>query len=232
MTRHTTPIQCLRALPQEISDGGRAEYLAQESGMGYEQEIPKGDCAIVATVYATFHRPAGQAYRDARFHLASGMHRRVFERRERGEPTMGFVLRRIKQHFRPPGREPMHGTPNQATLSYLLLFGYEHIYPNTERRWHCVCDPRCTFLVDMVMPGGGHAICVRGGTAYSTIPCDPDETEVVNVLRLGPDKTAYFRALERYQEDHETWLHKMIENLDRKWDWSGEPKLDDYLKSG
>ena len=119
MTNHATPIQCLRALRQEISDGGRAEYLVQESGMGYEHELPKGDCTIVATVYATFHQPSGQAYRDARIHLASGMHGRVFDRRERRESTTRFVLRRIKQHFRPPGREPMHGTPNQSTLLYL-----------------------------------------------------------------------------------------------------------------
>ena len=81
------------------------------------------------------------------------------------------------------------------------------------------------------MPGGGHAICVRGGTAHSTIPFHPDETEVVNVLGLGPDETAHFRALERYREDHETWLHGMIEDLGRKWDWSSEPKLENYLKN-
>ena len=55
----------------------------------------------------------------------------------------------------------MHGTPNQATLSYLRLFGYEHMYPNANHRWRCVCDPRCSFIVDMMVPGGGHAI-VKG----------------------------------------------------------------------
>ena len=229
MTTHMTPRQCLGALSQEISDGGRSEYLEREDSKGLDLEPPEGDCAIVATVYATFKKPSWWAYQEARFHLGSSIQPRVFNRRDYAESTLSFVLRRIKQVFRPHNREPMHGTPNQATLSCLRMFGYQHIYPNAEQLWYCICDQHRSDVVDTVAFGVGHTICVQQGTVYSTIPLDPEETEVLNVLALGPDETADFRAQAQHREDHEAWLDEMITSGNVSWDWSSEPKLEDYL---
>lgn len=230
MSGHITPYQCLSALVQKIVDGGRSEYLDQEASMGRESDPPRGDCAIVAAVYATYQHPSGQNYGDVRLHLGLGIHPGVFNRREYGESKARFVLRRIRQFFISPNGEPMHGTPSRATLSYLQMYGYQHIYPNAEGRWYCICDPRCSYHVDMLMPGGGHAICVQQGVAYSTIPFDPEESEVGNVLGLGREKTAYFSAFRRYNQDHEAWLERMLKARDWNWDMSSEPKLDDYLQ--
>ncbi len=231
MSGHVTPYQCLSALVQQISDGGRSEYLDQEASIDRESDPPQGDCAIVAAVHASFQRPSGQAYGDVRLHLGSGINPRVFSHREHGESIAGFMLRRIRQLFRSPSREPMHGTPNRATRSYLLMLGYRDIQPNASKQWPCICDPYRSFYVDMLMPQGGHAICVQQGIAYSTVLFDPEEIKVLNVLGLGPEETANFRALRRYDEDQEAWLDRMIESPDWNWDRSSEPKLDDYLKN-
>ena len=231
MIRHITPEQCLRTLEQLISDGGRAEYLEQEAKMGHCHDPPQGDCAIVAAVHATFQLPSGQVYREARSRLLSGIHPQAFNDREPGESVPRFTLRRIKQRFSLPNMEPMQATPRSATLCYLKHFGYQRIFPNAEQQWHCICEPSCSYHVDMVMPSrGGHAICVQQGIAYSTIPFDPELVQVEIVLGLGTEETDYFRALARYDRDHEAWRDRMIESRDWCGDWSSEPKLDDYLQ--
>ena len=231
MSRHVTPHQCLSSLVQKISDGGRSEFLDQEASMGNERDSPQGDCAIVAAVYATFQQPTGQSYREARSRLLSGIHPQVFNDREPGESVTRFTLRRIKQRFSLPNMEPMQATPRSATLSYLKHFGYQRIFPNAKQQWHCICEPSCSYHVDMVMlSGGGHAICVQQGIAYSTMPFDPEHVQVAIVLGLGTEETAYFSALGRYYRDHEAWRDRMIESRDWCGDWSSEPKLDDYLQ--
>ena len=229
MTRHIAPHQCLAALVQQVTDGGRSEYLDQESRMGTEHDPPKGDCAIVAAVYATFQRPSGQAYGDVRLNLRTNSHPRVFDYREYGESVIRFVFRRIRQCFRSPNMEPMHGTHSRATLPYLQqIFGYQHIHPNAEQQWFCICGPDYSYFIDMTMPGGGHAICVQQGIAFTTIPFDPEEIEVVNVLALGPQGSGDLRANRQYKQDHEAWLDRMLKSGDLLWDWSSQPKMEDY----
>ena len=198
--------------------------------MDHYHDPPRGDCAIVAAVHAAFQQPSGQAYRDARSRLATDIQPRVFNHREPGESVPRFILRRIKQRFNAPAMEPMQATPRSATLSYLRHLGYQRIYPNASHRWHCICDPLCSYHVDMVVPGGGgHAICVQQGIAYSTIPFDPEHVQIASVSGLGPDETARHTAAVRYREHHAAWLRKLIETPDWKGDWSDEPKLEDYL---
>ena len=233
MTTHVTPLQCLQSLTQQVSDGGRSEFLEQELRRGCQHNYPTGDCTIVAAVHAKFQKPTGQAYGDVRSDLdfIIRIRPKMFNRRQYGESTPRFVLRRIKQIFRPPNREPMHGTPNEAAFSYLWSRGYRLIYPNTEGQWLCICDPHCSYFVDIAMPAGGHSICVQQGTAYSTTPFYPEEAVVTNVMWLGSEETAEFRALRRYREDEEAWLDKMDKMIDSQdWEqhWANRPNLDDY----
>ena len=185
MTRHNKPTQCLTELTQEITDGGRSEYLEQEAKMGRTLELPAADCAIVAVVYAMYRPPSWQAYQDVMYELMVRINRATYQRRQIGESKVRFVMRRIKQHFVTPNRDPMHGTPNVSIAMYLGSFGYELTYTMKKDEWNCICDASSAYLVDMAFPdGGGHAVCVRNGTMYTSCEFDPEGVEVLNVLRL------------------------------------------------
>ena len=145
MAPHPTPQQCLANLRQEESDGGREEYLEQETRI--EGEIPPrptGDCAVVALEHATFQPVTGKSYREAREQLAWAISPHMYNLRRRNETSLKYRLRMIKQWLRPPERNPVHMTPSHAIATCLFVSGYQHIYPNRSGTWFCICDTQCT----------------------------------------------------------------------------------------
>ena len=230
MRVHNKPILCLRNLVQQASDGGRAEYLDQERrSIGPEPELPTGDCAVVAVVHATFQPLTGRSYREAKWHLSTSPRHRMYRRPMKGEGRIDYWVRRIKQRFRPPIPNPIHGTPSDATGNWLAILGYEHIYPNAVNLWHCICDMDCTYVLDVLMPIG-HTMAVHQRVAYTTASFNPDETEVVNVLRLGPERTRNLKAHAEYKKAEERWFQRWMEGGGRQLpDWKTRPKLEDYL---
>ena len=225
MTVHTKPEQCLTGLKQEWTDGGRFAFLEQESRIGIQHVPPAGDCAIAAYVHASFKDPSGQAYGDARSSLMMSTNRRMYQEKNLGETTAQYIWRRVQQWFHPPIIEPMEGTPSRAKIVALGMLGYKVIYPNDSGQWHCVCDQQCAYVLDVMMPEGGHTMTVTRGTAYTTADFDPRSTHVANVFRLSPEHTRTFRATAIYNKDYERWLEQMLETTR----WPEPPQLRDYL---
>ena len=173
MNVHTEPRQCLTNLFQQETDGGRAEFLEQESRLKHlDLEMPTGDCAVVSLVHATFRPSTGQSYRDCQWELWRFTKPWMYDERRVNEGSPGYVLRRIGQWMRPPNRSPIHGTQSLAMASWLRLLGYEHIYPNEGTKWHCICDNECAYVLDILMPQG-HTISVHQRVAYTTAFFDP-----------------------------------------------------------
>ncbi len=230
---HTSSSQCLANLTQQRTDGGRAEYLEQERrSTGTEPEVPTGDCAVAALVHATFRPPTGHSYRRAIQDLTMSIRPQMYEVRQKDEKLSEFLYRRLRQWIRPPNRNPIHATPSLATGSWITnILRYEHIYPNKENSWHCICDMMCTYVLDVQL-SLGHTMTVHQRVAYTTSPFHPDETEVVNVHRLNAERTAYLKASRRYEEAQDIWFQQWAEG-DRLQllNWEGRPKLDDFLKS-
>lgn len=189
MTGHCKPSQCLNSLVQEISDGGRSEFLLEESQMESEQVPPQGDCAIVALVHAMFERPSASAYRNARRRLETSVSPRVSGVRKYNETRMAYLWRRVRQCFRLARVEPMHETPWLALHLCLRTLGYKTVYPNVEQRWYCICDNDCSYAMALITHGTGHAIYVRQGIAYSTIEFVPEAVEVLEVWSLDSEIT-------------------------------------------
>ena len=221
MTIHIEPKQCLAGLKQEWTDGGRFEFLGQEAMRGMQHEHPTGDCAIAAYVHAAFQEPSGQAYRDARDSFLRSTDLKMYQEKNLGETAAQFAWRRIKQTFRPPAIEPMHGTPSRAKIVTLGMLGYEVIYPNDRGRWYCICDEQCAYVLDVMMHGGGHTMTVIQGTAYTTAEFDPQSTLVANVFWLPPEAANAFRAAAKQSADYELWLNQMLET----GKWSEPPRL-------
>ena len=229
---HTSPRQCLAKLTQQQADGGRAEYSEQERrSTGTEPEVPTGDCAVVASVHATFRYPSGQAYRDAMFNLSSSTRPWMHKVRTKGEKLLDFLYRRLQHWVQVPNRNPIHGTPSHATGFWITTFlRYELIYPNEENRWNCICDMMCTYVLDVQIPGG-HTMTVHQGVAYTTAPFDPDETEVGNVHRLNAWRTKELKAQGQYEKDERLWFQQWAEDGRFQLpDWESRPKLADYLR--
>lgn len=230
MRAHFQPRHCLSNLLQQESDGGRAEYLEQERRRTRaEPELPTGDCAVVAVVHASFQPETGQSYREARQNLLVPNRPWMYRRRLYGESRPAFLFRRLKQSVKPPNRDPLHGTPSFATASWLGLLGYQHIYPNEQEAWHCICDSACTYVLDIGIPGG-HTITVHQRIAYTTSPFYPEHTEVGNVYRLNPKRTRYFKGMAEYKKAEDLWWQQFTASGGLQLpDWQARPKLEDYL---
>ena len=233
MSVHSSPRQCLANLTQQQTDGGRAEFLEQEwRSAGTEPEAPTGDCAVVALVHATFRSPSGQAYRESMFDLSSSTRPWMYKMRTKGEKPLDFLYRRFQQWLRAPRRNPIHGTPSHATGFWTTTFlRYELIYPNKENHWHCICDMKCTYVLDVQIPGD-HTMTVHQRVAYTTAPFDPNETEVGNVHRLNARRTKALKARRQYEEDDQLWFQQWAEGGGFQLsDWNSRPKLEDYLRN-
>ena len=216
-TGHTTPTQCLKNLDQRDTDGGRWEYLEQEETRyrNSHPEMPTGDCAVVSLVHAKFLPPTGQSYRDSRFHLLSSTRPRMYKEKKLNEGKFAYFIRMITQRWRPPSRNPIHGTPSEAMAWRLWLSGYKHIYPNEHGRWHCVCDMECAYVLDIQMPGD-HTMAVHQRVALTTAFFDPESTVVGNVHRLDPERAKRLKQIQeddrkRKQEDEEWWRQRRVE---------------------
>ena len=213
---HATFFQCLANLDQRETDGGRWEYLDQEArGRSSEPERPTGDCAVVSLVDAKFRPTNGQSYRGARFEIATSTKPRMYKEQWLNEGKFAYFLRMIAQWWRPPIRNPIHGTPSEAIAWRLWLSGYKLIYPNEDKRWSCICDMECAYVLDIQMPGH-HTMAVHQRVALTTAFFDPVLTVVANAHRLDPERTRRLKALredERRREEgeEERWRQIMAE---------------------
>ena len=230
MTMHTNPEQCLSALTQQPSDGGRQEYLEQEQiRTGEDPERPTGDCAVVALVHASHMPASGYSYRTAYGLLWSAIDPRMYNNRRPDENRLQWMRRRLREWFKPPERNPMHMTPSQATAFQLCQLGYIPIFPNKYGKWFCICDAERTYVLDVQL-SEGHTMTVHGGVAHTTYLFNPAETQVVNVYGLRHRETELLKAAGRYKKDEDTWLRGWLESDDPlSWDWDSRPKLGDYL---
>ena len=213
---HATFLQCLANLDQRESDGGRWEYLEQEARFRRsEPEMPTGDCAVVSLVHAKFRPTNGQSYRDSQFDLSTSTKPRMYKEQRLNEGKFAYFLRMIAQWWRPPSRNPIHGTPSEAMDWRLWLSGYKLIYPNEIKRWSCICDMECAYVLDIQMPEH-HTMAVHQRVALTTALFDPVLTVVANVHRLDPERTMRLKALRederrREQEEEERWRQSMAE---------------------
>ena len=231
MSVHASPRQCLASLTQQPVEGGRAEFLEQETrALGTKPEWPTADCAVVALVYAAFWPPTGHSYRNARLDLSTSIRPWMYKIKRKGEKRLAFLYRRFQQWLRPPRRDPLHGTPTHATSSRIRhILSYELIFPNEEDRWHCICDMMCTYVLDVQIPED-HTMTVHQRVAYTTAPFDPNNTEVGNVHRLDAQRTKKLKARSAYQEAERLWIRQGVEG-DRFQlpDWESRPRREDYL---
>ena len=221
MILHTNPRQCLAKLSQQLTDGGRTEFLEQEwKSTGTLPEIPTGDCAVVALVYAAFDSPTGRSYGEAKYRLSVSIQPRMYNKRKMGEKLPDFLHRRVRQWVRAPKLNPIHGTPTHATSHVITtLFHYELIFPNEEKRWYCICDMESAYVLDVLIPGD-HTMTVHEGVAYTTAPFDPGETIVGNVHWLSPEKTRRLKAMRqkearRKEEERKWWRERWEESYGR-----------------
>lgn len=230
MEFHRDPRQCLESLEQRISDGGRMEYLEREIELtGEEPDWPTGDCAVVALTHAAFRQPTAQSYMESKNELRSSTRPWMYRIRRSDEELHRYLTRRVKEWWRPPDRNPIHGTPSHATSMRLRMMGYQIIYPNDERSWYCICNMQCTYVLDVQMPGD-HTMTVHQRVAYTTVPFDPSETEVRNVHGLDPMKTKTLKAWALYKKDEELWFKEWMDSGSFHLpDWDKRPKLEDYL---
>ena len=231
MHHHPTPQQCLETLCQSWTDGGAQEWVQQSLGDWDVRELGYGYCTVVAVVYSQLKPPTGQAYAQAKYSLQFQQRYPIFEQREVNESWLRYRWRRIKQFFIKPTFDPAHGTPSHATQRVLIPMGYQVIYPNQDQHWHCSCDPRCLYVLDVMLPDDGetttgHTMTVHNGTAYTTAPFDPADTRVVNVYRLPPEKTQYLVASRKYDEAYQEWHDNIEENVRNH---VPIPRLEDYV---
>ena len=213
MTRHTTQQQCLEVLFQSWTDGGAQQYVQQSLGEWDVRQTGDGYCAIAALVHASLQPPTGQAYGNAKMSLQFQQRHHIFRQRMFEESTPRYFFRRVKQFFVTPTFDPNHGTPSPAILRALMPMGYQVIYPNQDQEWHCTCDPRCLYVLDVVLPDGGHTMTIHNGTAYTTAPFDPADTRVLNVYRLPPEKTQHLVTYRKYEEAYQEWHDNMEQNI-------------------
>ena len=213
---HTTSRPCLANLDQRETDGGRWEYLEQEARFRRsEPEMPTGDCAVVSLVHAKFRPLTGQSYRDCQFELSTSTKPRMYKEKRLNEGRFAYFVRMITQWRRPPSRNPIHGTPSEAMLRRLRLSGYKLIYPNEERKWNCICNMECAYVLDILMPEA-HTMMVHQGVAHTTAFFEPESTIVGNVYRLDADRTREIKQhreeeRQRKEEEDESWRQKMAE---------------------
>ena len=87
----------------------------------------------------------------------------------------------------------------------------------------------CTYVLDVLVPIG-HTITVHQRVAYTTAYFNPEETEVGNVLRLGPERTKRLKAQAEYKKAEDRWFRRWMDGDGRQLpDWKTCPKLEDYL---
>ena len=213
MEQHTNQQQCLEFPTQAWTDGGAREYVQQSRGEWDIREPGKGYCAVAALVHASLQTPTGQAYQNAKMDLEFQRRRIPFRQRMVDESTPRYLLRRLKQFFVTPTFNPDDGTPSHAIYRVLEPKGYQVIYPNPSQEWHCICDPQCLYVLDVMLPDGGHTFTIHDGIAYTTAPFNPTDTRVLNVYRLPPGETQQLVAWRRYEEDHQEWHENMEENM-------------------
>ena len=209
MKQHTDQQQCLQALLQCPTDGGAQEYVQQSRGAWDVRESPTGACAVATLVHARLQPPTGQAFDEAMFDLQDQQGYHEFSQRKDGENFIRFRLRRAKQVFVTLTLNPAHETSTRALASILLSMGYQVIYPNDDNDWRCICDHSCLYVLDVMLPQGGHAMTVHDGTAYTTAPFDPTNTRVVHVYRLPPADT---QQLVASRQREEAWHDNMEQN--------------------
>ena len=193
-------------------------YLATVLGCGY--------CTVAAVVYAQLQPPTGQAYGEAKDSLQSQQRYPIFEQREVNESWLRYRWRRIKKSFIKRTFDPAHGTPSHATQRVLIPMGYQVIYSSEDDEWHCICDPRCVYVLDVILPKDAHTMTVHNGTAYTTAPFEPADTRVVNVYRLPPEKTQYLVASRKYNEAYQEGHDNIEENVRNH---VPIPRLEDYV---
>ena len=209
---HYEPHQCLEILEPRWIDGGREEYLEQQrSLLHYEPERPTGDCAVVALVHAKLQPPNGQSYGDSRNELQWSIKPWMFNLRTKNEKASTYLLRRIRQWRKSPKANPAHFTPAHAKANPLSILGYQHVYPNDDGRWDCICDMECTYVLDVQIPDD-HTMTIHQKIAYTTAPFDPKLTEVANVFRLDAKKTSGLKGWARYKEDESLWYKEWTES--------------------
>lgn len=225
MKQHTDPQQCLELLVQSATDGGVHEYVRQSLGEWDVREVGEGYCAIAALVHAELRPPTGQAYADMKRWLQRQQSPHAFRQRRVDESFLRYALRRLKQLFVHPTFDPSDGTPSHAIYGVLIPLGYRVICPNPDHQWHCICDPRCLYVLDVILHGSGHTMTVHDGTCYTTAPFDPAHTRVINVYRLPPAQTKSLVAYRKYEAEHQAWHDNMEQNIRNR---VPIPKLDDY----
>ena len=225
MKRHNEQ-QCLEVLFQSWTDGGEQEYVQQSRGEWDIREAGQGYCSIAALVHASLQPPTGQAYENAKMDLEFPQRRLTFHQRMVDESTPRYLLRRLKQLFVTPTFNPSDGTPTHAIYLALDRKGYQVIYPNQNQEWHCICDPLCLYVLDIMLPEGGHTMTVHNGTAFTTAPFDPTDTRVLNVYRLPPTETQQLVELRKYEAAYDEWHDNMEENI---WNGVPLPKPSDYV---
>ena len=227
MNPHHNPRQCLGNLEQRKSDGGRREFLEQERKFhGDAPEFPTGDCAIVALVHASFRPPNGQSYRDSLDEISWSIRPWMYDVRTKNEKTSSYFIRRIRQWIKPPEQNPIQMTPSHATALRLGLLGYQHIYPNDNNRWICICDMESTHVLDVQIPED-HTMTVHQKVVYTTAPFDPGQTEVGNVFRLSPKATKERKAWMEYHLAYDEWAENFVNGTSGS---EALPKLEEYLR--
>ena len=231
MHHHPTPQQCLETLCQSWTDGGAQEWVQQSLGDWDVRELGCGYCTVAAVVHAQLQPPTGQAYAEAKDSLQLQQRYLNFDRREVDESWLRHHWRRIRRFFKKPVFDPAHGTPSHTTQRVLIPMGYQVIYPSEDDEWHCICDPRCLYVLDVMLPDDGetmtgHTMTVHDGTAYTTAPFDPPDTRVLNVFRLPSTETKQLVAYRKYKEAHQEWHDNMEQNI---WNRVPVPKRGDYV---
>ena len=213
--QHTTSQQCLETLHQSWTDGGAQEWVQQSLGDWDVRELGCGYCTVAAVVYAQFQPPTGQAYGEAKDSLQSQQRYLNFDQREVDESSLRHHSRRIRPFFKKPVFDPADGTPSHALQRVLVPMGYQVIYPNEYYKWHCICDPRCLYVLDVLLPGG-HTMTIFNGTAYTTAQFDPTDTKVQNVYRLPPTETQKLVAHRKHEEANQKWNDNKDENIQNR----------------
>lgn len=173
---HTSPEECLAWVRQEVVEGGRAEYIARSGIDVRGKEL--GDCAVVAIERAFFLPERGAAYDVVREGL-----------------TYGEQLKSSMEGTLYNGDVTFDGVSHASIHALMIGVGYEHIFPNQEGRWHCICDNRCSYVLTVRIPED-HLMTVQGAVAYTASDFDPINTEVVNVYRLDPPRKQADEPLE------------------------------------
>ena len=217
---HGTPEQCLEELKKVGGDGGRSAYLDRYTREGILIERPKGDCGIVACVYAQFYPPStsyhlledefpnwyrrsGESYllvKNSLDSLLLDMDPEMHQRRRSREPWLEYVRRRVRQFWCGPPVLSMNGTVSFALETYLCnrsssIYRVAYVAGHEKLdQWRCICTSRQSHVVVMqFIRDKDHSACVRGGVMYNAVPLDPKTTFVALVFSLRSEfVTEYF----------------------------------------